>query len=348
MIERELKNFNLRQIAESGQCFRMREIRVEEIPRAKVQNEESLRAGSAKAAPDGAILAGTEEGRPRGDAGADLPEVMAYRVIAGSRMTDLVQRGSLVTFCCGEEEFPFWESYFDLQTDYSAYIASIDEKDNYLQAAAAFGSGIRILRQDVWEMIITFVISQQKTIPNIKALVEAICREYGTWIDTAAGAGPVGSAGAGAETGYYAFPSPEQLNIATFEELLALKLGYRAKYLKRICEDVCNGALDLRLLGQMRYSAAMAYLQGFYGIGEKVANCVCLFGLHHVEAFPVDTWIRRILMREYACRCRRSTLERLPEARQCKYLVRRYFARYRGYAGVMQQYLFYYERMARG
>ena len=290
MVVRTIANFDLRQIAESGQCFRMAEI---SLPG-------ELRCG------------------------ADT----AWRVISGGRMLCAAQRGSRVWFCCDEDEFPYWEEYFDLGTDYGAYIASIDEKDGYLRAAAGFGGGIRILKQDVWEMIITFVISQQKTIPNIRALVEALCREYGTRME-----------------GYYAFPAPEQLDAASLDELRELKLGYRAGYIKRICEDVRRGALDLKLLRQMNYPSAMAYLQGFYGIGAKVANCVCLFGLHHVEAFPVDTWIRKILMREYACRCGEAALARIPQARRCEYLVERYFDRYDGYAGVMQQYLFYYERM---
>ena len=282
MIEKEIKNFDLRQIAESGQCFRMTEI----------------------------------------------PETAAYRIVSGSRMVEAVQRGRRVLFDCSDDEFPYWEEYFDLKTDYGAYIASIDEKDSYLRAAAESGSGIRILKQDVWEMIITFVISQQKTIPNIRALVDALCRNYGSRVGECC-----------------AFPTPEQLNGASLEELQALKLGYRARYIKRICGDACSGALDLKLLRQMNYPAAMAYLKGFYGIGEKVAACVCLFGLHHVEAFPIDTWIRKILMREYACRCGAAVLERLPQARRCEYLVGRYFAGYKGYAGVMQQYMFYYERM---
>ena len=79
-----------------------------------------------------------------------------------------------------------------------------------------------------------------------------------------------------------------------------MKLGYRAKYIKRACEDACSGRLDLSYLGSLSYEDAMDYLTGFYGIGEKVANCICLFGLHHIDAFPVDTWIRKILMNRYA------------------------------------------------
>lgn len=292
-----------------------------------VERETESIANQGEGQPSGRSYAGSEA---QAKTSAAAETTAAYRIISGSRMVEIIQCGSDVLFECGEAEFPYWEEYFDLKTDYGAYIASIDEKDGYLRSAAEFGSGIRILKQDIWEMIITFVISQQKTIPNIRVLVEALCQNYGSRME-----------------GYYAFPTPEQLNGAALEELQALKLGYRAKYIKRICEDACSGALDLDLLRQMNYPAAMAYLKGFYGIGEKVANCVCLFGLHHVEAFPIDTWLRKILMREYACRCRKATLERLPQARRCEYLVGRYFAGYKGYAGVMQQYMFYYERMAR-
>lgn len=121
-----------------------------------------------------------------------------------------------------------------------------------------------------------------------------------------------------------------------------MKLGYRAKYIKRLCEDACSGALDLAQLSRLGYQEAMDYLQGFYGIGEKVANCICLFGLHHIDAFPVDTWIRKILLREYAPKSRRA--KSVPQARLCQELVQENFSCYKGFAGVMQQYIFYYER----
>ena len=121
-----------------------------------------------------------------------------------------------------------------------------------------------------------------------------------------------------------------------------MKLGYRAKYIKRLCEDACSGALDLAHLSRLGYQDAMDYLQGFYGIGEKVANCICLFGLHHIDAFPVDTWIRKILLREYAPKSRCA--ESVPQTRLCQELVQENFSCYKGFAGVMQQYIFYYER----
>lgn len=296
MINRILHHFDLRQLADSGQCFRM----------------------------------------------CPLPGPgQCYTVISGRHFLVLCQDGKSVSFSCTEQEFPYWETYFDLQTDYAAFVNAAADDDLYLQKAVRFGSGIRILRQELWEMIITFLISQQKTIPNIRALVESLCLHYGNRCpipeDTAVSFGLPDSV-------FYTFPTPEQLSRASLDDLQELKLGYRAKYIKRVCESACAGELDLALLKELDYPHAMKYLTGFYGIGEKVANCVCLFGLHQIEAFPVDTWIQKILLREYAPKtCHSSSV---PRSGLCKFLAGEYFSRYQGFAGVMQQYIFYYERFA--
>ena len=289
MITKALKNFNLRQIADSGQCFRM-------VPCDPNRSQ------------------------------------TAYRVTSGRHFLIVEQTGDEVTFHCLSDEFAFWEHYFDLKTDYDTYIRAIDPMDDYLSRAAAFGSGIRILNQDLWEMIITFIISQQKTIPAIRALVEALSEKYGTRYKI-----PPTVSGY-----YYAFPSPEELNRASLDDLLALKLGYRAKYIKRTCEDVCSGKLDLDRLRGMDYADSMEALLSCYGIGVKVANCICLFGLHHIGAFPVDTWIKKILLREYAPKSRCTS--HVPESRLCEALIEENFSKYPGFAGVLQQYIFFYER----
>ena len=289
MITKALKNFNLRQIADSGQCFRM-------VPCDPNRSQ------------------------------------TAYRVISGRHFLIVEQTGDEVTFHCPNDEFAFWEHYFDLKTDYDTYIRAIDPMDDYLSRAAAFGSGIRILNQDLWEMIITFIISQQKTIPAIRTLVEALSEKYGTRNKI-----PPTVSGY-----YYAFPSPEELNRASLDDLLALKLGYRAKYIKRTCEDVCSGKLDLDRLMKLNYADSMEVLLSCYGIGVKVANCICLFGLHHIGAFPVDTWIKKILLREYAPKS--HCTGHVPETRLCEALIEENFSKYPGFAGVLQQYIFFYER----
>lgn len=232
---------------------------------------------------------------------------------------------------CQPQDLDFWLNYFDMDTDYQAVIDSVSPKDPYLRAAAAAGRGIRILRQDPWEMIITFVISQQKTIPHIRRLVQSLSRRWGTCLPAEGGLEPA-----------WAFPSPGQLSQASLEELLELKLGYRAKYIWQLAQDAQEGRLDLIRLRQMNYDQAMEYLTGFYGIGKKIASCVCLYGLHHIEAFPVDTWISKILMREYY---NPKKYRRTPKNHLLDQLVQDHFGQYGGYAGILQQYIFYYERV---
>ena len=266
-------------------------------------------------------------------------------MISGSHYLRLLENENGIYFFCPEEEFPFWENYFDLAADYGQFLSSVQSGDPYLKKAAEYGSGIRILRQDLWEMIITFVISQQKTIPAIRSLVEALAKTYGQKLAIPKECQELPFSSDCRDVGcgfFYAFPTPKELARASLSELQSMKLGYRAKYIKRLCEDACSGALDLAQLSRLGYQEAMDYLQGFYGIGEKVANCICLFGLHHIDAFPVDTWIRKILLREYAPKSRCA--ESVPQARLCQELVQENFSCYKGFAGVMQQYIFYYER----
>lgn len=295
MIRKQIDYFNVAQIAGSGQCFRM------------VPEEPGGPAGP----------------RPETEGGW-------YRVISGEHFLRIRQENDIIEFDCPEAESGFWQRYFDLDTDYGAVIRGIPEKDRYLTEAARAGQGIRILRQDAWEMILSFIISQQKTIPMIQAAVEALSEAYGTRRTAADG------------QVYHSFPRPEQLSGASLEDFKNLKLGYRAKYIHAICQDAASGALDLNHLAALDYAGAMEYLTGFYGIGTKVANCICLFGLHHIEAFPVDTWIQKILMREYYDG---RKYRKIPRSRLCETMVRDHFDT--GCGGILQQYIFNYERNVR-
>lgn len=299
MIHRyEISCMDLQQIHQSGQCFRM-------VP-----------------LPEDTYPSGAKNG---------------YRLISGLRVLGAWQEGPSLCLDCPHEDLSFWLSYLDMDRDYQAVIDSIDRENSYLTEAARSGAGIRILRQDPWEMIITFVISQQKTIPSIRQLVEALSSRYGTVLEDGQDHGrrlaPACS-----------FPDPSQLSLASLDDLMGLKLGYRAKYIHRLCQDAVSGRLNLAHLGTLDYEGAMEYLTGFYGIGKKVANCVCLFGLHHIDAFPVDTWIEKILMEQYFDR---KKYRRIPKNRLCEAIVEDVFGRYSGCAGIMQQYIFYYERSVR-
>ena len=237
-----------------------------------------------------------------------------YTVCAGDKYTEIVRCDDGWQFLCSEEAFEnFWKHYFALDEDYESYRAKINPKDSYLTAAAGFGSGIRILNQDLWEMIITFLISQQNNIARIRKCIESLCVHYGKQMITADG------------TVYNAFPTAEALAAASEEDLRGLNLGYRSKYIAKTARDVFEGHFDLEKVRLMPYKEAKTALLELYGVGTKVADCICLFGLHQMSAFPVDTHISQVLDREYK--------KGFP------------FRRYSGCQGLMQQYIFYYDFM---
>lgn len=299
----EIKNFNLQQIAESGQCFRMN----------RMSHPDEL--------------------------------VYTYSVISKGKYAEFSQNGMQITFNCPDKDLGFWWDYFDLDTDYGTFTTSVSSKDVYLQKAVEAGSGIRILNQDPWEMIITFLLSQQKTIPKIKEAVESLCHNYGNEITVLLpefeGDSRLFSSDTQFPRTFYEFPDASQLCRASLEDLKALKLGYRAKYLYQVCADCDKERLNLDTLRRMDYQTAMKYLVSFYGIGTKVANCICLFGLHHIDAFPVDTWIEQILIENYY----RKRYDQLPKSKLYQVMIEEHFGQYEGYGGVMQQYIFYYERV---
>ncbi len=235
----------------------------------------------------------------------------AYALTAFGKYLEAEQRGAEVAFSCTEEEFEsVWRAYFDLDADYGSVKRAIDPADAYLQAAARLGGGIRILRQELWEMIVTFIISQRNNIPRIRKCVAAICREFGEKGTDFRG------------RPYDRFPSSEALASASEEALRGCGLGYRAPYIRKTAQMVCSGQADLKGLSVMAYPQARQELLKLCGVGEKVADCISLFALHYIEAFPVDTHIQ-------------DMLKRYPKGFP--------FERYAGFAGILQQYAFYYE-----
>jgi len=216
--------------------------------------------------------------------------------------------------CSSDDYENFWKKYFDLELDYRGIRDRIDEnEDNYLYRAAEFGKGIRILRQDPWEMLISFIISQRKNIPAIKASIEKLC---------AAVSRKIGSDNDG--NAIYAFPTPEELVELSDDKFSSCSLGYRDKYVKQAALDVVSGAIKLDEWENATDDELMTGLMGLFGVGVKVANCEILFGYHRLNAFPKDVWINRVL--------------------ELKYPNGFNFEKYAPYNGIMQQYLFYYSR----
>lgn len=230
--------------------------------------------------------------------------------LAGVLRVKVMPDGALELNCAEEEYIWLWRGYFDMDTDYGAMAAVIPAKDDYLRAAAEYGQGIRILRQDPWETLVSFLISQRKNIPAIRQAVEKLCQTAGRVI------------GEDEEGPVYAFPSPPELMRLGEEGLRACGLGYRAPYVFRAAE-VFSGE-DLNGFCDLQDEALLQALCALYGVGLKIAQCVMLFGFHRLNAFPVDVWIQRVADRRY------------PGGLQPE--------RFSPFAGVMQQYMYAYER----
>jgi N-glycosylase/DNA lyase len=246
----------------------------------------------------------------------DSDHKVRYGLSAFGRYLELLQiNPDQVELSCSEEDFhKVWEDYFDLGFDYGKIVDKLaGGEDEFLKEAANYGSGIRILKQDAFEATISFIISQNKNIPAIKSCIEGICERYGKKIFNSE-----------CNTFYYTFPTAEVLAQAEKEELRSLKTGYRDQYILNASQAVVRKELDLEHLKNCSFEEAVRTLKCIQGIGEKVANCISLYGLHHIDGFPVDVWIRRILDEIYQGRFDKE--------------------QYKGYLGIVQQYMFYYMR----
>lgn len=238
-----------------------------------------------------------------------------WRVIRRDRLLTLTPREDGFELDCSEKEFEnVWKPYFDLDEDYDRFRSAVSG-DPFLERAAEFGKGIRILRQDPWETLCTFIISQNNNIPKIKKSVEALCRLFGKEKRT------------GNEI-YFAFPTPERLSSLNEKERALLRsecvLGYRDKFVLDAAESVRSGRTNLDELQQADNETLFSRLTALNGVGKKVASCVMLFGFRRIDAFPIDTWIQKILDNEYGGAFNPS--------------------KYVGFQGVIQQYMFYYYR----
>lgn len=210
----------------------------------------------------------------------------------------------------------FWQDYFDLTTDYGRIKEALAVRESKLIPAMEQGYGIRILRQEFWEVLISFLLSQNNNIPRIKTCIEAISSAYGDEIGIFDG------------SMRYAFPSPEVLAEVPEEDLAALKLGYRSAYLVRAASRFLAEGTPRGSEAQLR-EALLAY----HGVGPKVANCILLFGLRCLEAFPIDVWVRKIMQDLYGF-----------DEKDTKAMQTFAEARFGEFGGIAQQYLFFYYR----
>lgn len=245
-----------------------------------------------------------------------------YVLTAKGYVLHVSQEADTVTFydTDKDEYVNVWKDYFDMDRDYSAIKKKLLEKDDKLKDAIESMWGVRILNQDFFETLISFIISQNKQIPHIKKIVADISAKFGTYKGTYGG------------TDMYTFPTLEQLVNASEEDFKELKTGFRAPYIMDAIRRNMAGQFDKNELKSMDYDSCIKELMTIKGVGEKVANCVCLFGLGKKEAFPVDVWIKRIMETMYF-----DGVD-TPKDKIAAY-AKEQFGELGGFA---QQYLFYY------
>lgn len=227
---------------------------------------------------------------------------------------------TIVLYDTTEEDWNnIWFDFFDLNRDYSE-IKRMLSRDSVMKDAITYGEGIRILNQDLWETVISFIISASNNIPRIKGIIERFCSAYGKKISY------MGNT-------YYSFPSIETVSKLSHEDLSVIRAGYRDKYIIDAAQKFKAGEISEKLLRQMSAVQAKKELMTINGIGNKVSDCILLFGLQKTDSFPVDVWIKRIM--EYCYFDGEQSIDTISRFAEDK------FGNLGGFA---QQYLFFYAR----
>lgn len=275
-----VKNFNIKQILECGQCFRW-----------------------------------------------DKVGEMNYIIVAFGKVLEILQEEDKVIFLnTNKEDFEtIWFKYFDLERDYDAIKAALSFDDT-LKSSVEYGYGIRLINQEAFELLISFIISARNSIPSIKKTILKISQRWGNEIQYKGNI-------------YYTFPTPEMLKDATEDEIRATGASFRSKYIvdtvKNVNDDLNNpeGTYNLERIISLSDDECHTALQAFKGVGAKVADCIMLFSMGKQSAFPVDVWVKRAMMHFY--NAEEGSLNKI------RIFGRTKFGQYAGFA---QQYLFYYAR----
>ena len=262
---KNIKNFNLRTIANSGQCFRINEI------------DENI-----------------------------------FNVQCTDKFLRIKQLSDCkYDFDCSKSEYKFYEHYFDLKTNYDKYQSVCKTNDVFLKKCIGYSKGLRILNQDKFEMIISFIMSQRKSVKAIMTSIERLSRMAGDKIVNDYGT-------------FYAFPKASQILKVSKAKLASCGLGYRLDYIIEFCKDFEKGLYDLDKLDDLDDESLINELLSIKGVGVKVASCVALFAYHRIGICPKDVWIGRVLDKKYAGKVPKN---------------------YEKYAGIIQQYWFNYTRI---
>lgn len=228
--------------------------------------------------------------------------------VAFGKAVDVVMSGDklIISGDVAEGDRALWSEYFDLERDYAQICENL-KADKHLKKAIEAYPGIRILHQESWEALCSFIISQNNNIPRIKGIIERLCAHFGEDLGN----------------GDFSFPSAQSIAKLTVEDLAPLRSGFRAKYIIDAAQKVANGEVNLEKLAVCDIDEARQELIKIKGVGAKVAECTLLYGCARVDAFPVDVWVRRIMSELYP--------DGLPECT-------------RSVEGIAQQYLFHWRR----
>ena len=234
----------------------------------------------------------------------------SFKGVAHGRLVTFRKDGdSVIIDGASEEDFnAVWKNYLDLELDYGTIKTELSKLHPTLSQAAEFAPGIRILNQEPWEALCSFIISQNNNIPRIKGIVERLCQNFGDQI----------------EDDYYTFPSAEKIAALSPEDLAPIRSGFRARYIIDGAVKVASGEIDLESVRKMEIDEARKELMKITGVGIKVADCTLLYGLHRLDCFPLDVWMKRAM----------ATL--FPEMKPSDFGE---------YGGIAQQYIFHYSRM---
>lgn len=233
-----------------------------------------------------------------------------YSGVAFGKALTISQKNTTVTLQgCNKNDFEnVWYSYFDLGTDYDEIKDSLAILHPVLKEAQQYAPGIRILNQEPWEALCSFIISQNNNIPRIKGIIDRLCRQYGKPIDD----------------NLYAFPTAERLSRCTADDLAPLRSGFRAKYIVDAAAKAATNEINLHEIKKMPVEQARKELMKIKGVGPKVADCTMLYGMGKKECFPMDVWMKRAMEVLFP--------NLTPED-------------FGTNAGIAQQYIFHYSRM---
>lgn len=245
----------------------------------------------------------------------------SYTGVAYGRAVNIsaADGGIFISGATADDVKNIWADYLDLSRDYSKIKKELSHDEN-VRRAIEFGGGIRILNQEKFECLVSYIISTQNAIPRIKKIVSKLCEMYGDRIDFSGRT-------------YYSFPTPSQLEGVTADDLEPLHAGYRAAYIADAVQKVCSGEVNLDRVSALGTAAARKELLKIKGVGPKVADCTMLFSMKKSDAFPIDVWVQRTMRALY---CGDGANLNMIQAKAAQLFGK--------YAGIAQQYLFYYAR----